>query len=99
MSIAKTSRLNPNAKEFVPSGEKIPQSTTSEGLTNNMIKKYLSITILESGTTHSGYCSDPVDITSYENIFFDNFELGGFLIAINITTIIQNTKSITHPTM
>lgn len=66
-SIAKTSRLNPNANEFVPSGKKIPQSTTSDGLANNTIKKYLSITIMDSGTTHEGYCSDPVDISSYEN--------------------------------
>ena len=66
-SIAKESRLNPNAKEFVPEARAFKSSTTVESNTNNVIKKYLSITILESGTTHSGYCSDPVDITTYEN--------------------------------
>jgi hypothetical protein len=34
---------------------------------NKAIKKYLSITLMDSGTTHKGYCSDPVDITQYEN--------------------------------
>lgn len=66
-SITKGSGLNPYAKEFVPAAEKFNSSNTVETIKKNEIKKYLSITIVESGTTHSGYCSDPVDITSYEN--------------------------------
>ncbi len=31
------------------------------------VEKYLKITLSEEGTTHSGYCSDPLDIVNYKH--------------------------------
>lgn len=94
--IAKGSRLNPNAKEFVPCAGNFKPASTTRSPEKNAMKKYLSITIMDSGTTHEGYCSDPVDITSYENV--DNVIEYDFPHKDEITCseIINDEEDLTH---